>query len=296
MGDVTRIINTIGGTISGDLIITGDLTVQGSINFGDASIDTFTANGKSLFLETVTVRFDDANAFLVEKTDGTDVFNINTSTSFGQFTGNFRTVSHAIVGLRTFYGDAVNAIYPALSGYTDSGVAYRRLGISGGTSKIMVFGDENVHSTDFTFGNQTSPTFYIASVNATSAETGSFYHDTNDLNLDVAGGGFRVNTRLKTAKGANVASATDITLGTDGNYFSITGTTTIDTISGTGWFAGSEITLSLASGITLNHNTAGTGASLLLAGGANLTTTAASTIKFIYNGVTWDQSAPVVSY
>lgn len=64
---------TGGGTISGDVTITGNLTVQGNFNFGDASVDTLTANGPVIIDVTL------AEAFLVRKDGDTgDVLAIDT--------------------------------------------------------------------------------------------------------------------------------------------------------------------------------------------------------------------------
>jgi hypothetical protein len=98
--------------------------------------------------------------------------------------------------------------------------------------------------------------------------------------------------RFQSAQGANVASAQPLTLGTDGNYFSITGTTGIQGIVTTKWLAGSKIALQLVSGITITNNSGAPGASaaaILLRAGANLTTSGVYVLELYYNGTNWIQ-------
>lgn len=80
----------------------------------------------------------------------------------------------------------------------------------------------------------------------------------------------------KWAKGANLASAASLTLGTDGNLFHVTGTTTITAISG----SASPATLVFDGALTLTHN----GTSLILPGGANIATAAGDVAVFVNDG------------
>jgi len=93
-------------------------------------------------------------------------------------------------------------------------------------------------------------------------------------------GDAEVNERLhlggsiSKAQGADIASANNLTLGTDGNTFEITGTTQINCIDTTDWTNGSEITLWFTSTPTVANNQAcltGNMVKLLLDGGANYT-------------------------
>lgn len=77
------------------------------------------------------------------------------------------------------------------------------------------------------------------------------------------------------AKGADVASANALTLGTDGNYFDITGTTAITSIGTLG--VGTVVKLHFDAALTLtNHAT-----DLILPGAANITTAAGDEAEFI---------------
>lgn len=131
--------------------------------------------------------------------------------------------------------------------------------------------------------------------NTAASEAGdlSFYAQTGGTAMTEK---FRVNAvnnrslvRLSYNKGANVASAGDLTLGGDGNVFSITGTTTINAITTTDWVAGSEVILIFASTPTVSNNTAGGAntAPILLAGGANFNATANDVLRLVYDGTNW---------
>jgi hypothetical protein len=80
---------------------------------------------------------------------------------------------------------------------------------------------------------------------------------------------------LREAKGADVASATALTLGTDGNSFDITGTTAITSINSLG--VGSRVTLQFDDALTLTHHAT----DLILPGGANITTVAGDIAVFV---------------
>ena len=99
------------------------------------------------------------------------------------------------------------------------------------------------------------------------------------------------------SKGADVASAGTITL-TQGNFFDITGTTTIDFITTTLWKQGTPITLQFDSAVTINHDTgsvpANTGA-LFLDGSVNIAFTAGSTLTVVYDGTYWRETGRMVA-
>lgn len=95
--------------------------------------------------------------------------------------------------------------------------------------------------------------------------------------------------QLQLAKGANVASANNLVLGTDGNVFTITGTTQINLISSTNWQAGSVVYLAFAGALTVKHNQAVSGANkpILLHGAVDFVTAANSLLTLIYDGTNW---------
>ena len=155
-----------------------------------------------------------------------------------------------------------------------------------------IFG-EFVPVLDATAGEGDSDTYFVVSVTnpdtldlyVEGVLTVSFKKQLVDINgnLDLAG-------RLLGNKGVDVASATDITLGL-GNYFDITGTTQIDTIAATGWTAGSVVTLQFDASVTVKHNTAGTGAVMLLAGAVDFAATVGDTLSFVFDGTAFRELA-----
>lgn len=76
-------------------------------------------------------------------------------------------------------------------------------------------------------------------------------------------------------KGTDIASATALTLGTDGNYFDVTGTTTITSIGSIG--IGKAARLHFDDALTLTHNAT----DLVLPGGVNITTAAGDEAEFV---------------
>ena len=103
--------------------------------------------------------------------------------------------------------------------------------------------------------------------------------------------------RVNGAKGADIASAETITLGNDGNYFDITGTTAIKYITTAGWKAGAMVTLQFDGSVTVHHDegTIPSGAAeILLASAGDLSATADDTLTLVYDGVTWREVARTV--
>lgn len=80
------------------------------------------------------------------------------------------------------------------------------------------------------------------------------------------------------AKGANLASASTLALGTDGNYFVVTGTTTINGLSSLE--AGTLIVLRFSGALTLTHSDP----ALVLLGATNAATAAGDMYWFVSDG------------
>jgi lysophospholipase L1-like esterase len=105
------------------------------------------------------------------------------------------------------------------------------------------------------------------------------------------------SARFQTKTGANVASAGDLTLGNDGNVFTITGTTTINAITTTNWQAGSEIILIFSDNVTVKNNTSGGAntAVMKLLGGVDFSATADDVLTLIYTGSSWVEKSRSVN-
>lgn len=90
------------------------------------------------------------------------------------------------------------------------------------------------------------------------------------------GGTLDANSKqVRLSKGADVASANALTLGTDGNFFDITGTTAITSIGTLG--IGTVVTLQFDGILTLTHHAT----DLILPGAANITTAAGDRATFV---------------
>lgn len=114
-----------------------------------------------------------------------------------------------------------------------------------------------------------------------NVSTTKFIIDSSDIRANAI--------RMVTALGANVSSANDLTLGTDGNVFHITSNTTINAIVVANWQAGSEITLIFDSTPTVKNNTSGSAGTAVmhLAGAVDFSATANDLLKLVYDGVAW---------
>lgn len=81
--------------------------------------------------------------------------------------------------------------------------------------------------------------------------------------------------QMRWSKGADVASATTLSLGNDGNYFDITGTTTITSIRAI--TIGTVVRLHFDSALILTHHAT----NLILPGGADITTATGDNATFV---------------
>ena len=104
-----------------------------------------------------------------------------------------------------------------------------------------------------------------------------------DLTLSANGtGGVKVSDYFQLTKGADISSATSLTLGTDGNAFDVTGTTTVTSIATQG--IGSHVTLHFDGALTFTHHST----NLILPGAANITTAAGDiAVMYEYASADW---------
>lgn len=112
-------------------------------------------------------------------------------------------------------------------------------------------------------------------------------------------GNLTLQARLFTIAGDDVASAADITLGNlsnGGNYYDITGTTTIERIANLYWWPGSFVVLQFDGSLQVTHGVAAGGGfnGFQLAGGANFAATAGDTLMVVYDGAWWREVARTV--
>ncbi len=95
--------------------------------------------------------------------------------------------------------------------------------------------------------------------------------------------------RIQGAMGANVNAANSMSLGLDGNLFTIAGATQINLIDTVAWQAGSAVTLLFASTPTVKHNQAPatTFHPIILNGAVDFVAAANNTLSLVYNGTSW---------
>ena len=99
-------------------------------------------------------------------------------------------------------------------------------------------------------------------------------------------------------QGVSVAAANNLTLGTDGDYFQITGATQVNLLDVTSLLGGAWITLKFNSTPTVKHNQAASGnfKPIMLAGAADFVATANDTLSLRYDATDakWYQTSSAV--
>lgn len=112
------------------------------------------------------------------------------------------------------------------------------------------------------------------------------------VNFDNLNRNTRMQVRFNEKKGADIASANTLTLGNDGNDFTITGVTQINFITTTNWDPGATIKLHFSGVLTLKHNQAGAPANtapILLKTGVDLATAADMVVELNLQNSKWIQ-------
>lgn len=98
--------------------------------------------------------------------------------------------------------------------------------------------------------------------------------------------------RFQERKGTDVASANDMTLSSNGNFFKITGTIDINGIATSGWIAGSQVCLWFADALTVANNaTPGVGyAPILLSKSIDFLTATDTILGLVFDGSNWQET------
>jgi hypothetical protein len=148
-------------------------------------------------------------------------------------------------------------------------------------STIVVDKIKSTSGTTFTLPTADGSAGHLLKTNGSAVL--SFVADTDtgitDLVQDTTpqlGGDLSCNSsQIQWSKGADVASATALVLLTDGNYFDVTGTTTVTSFNTTA--VGTQIKLHFDGACILTHHSS----DLVLPSGANITTAAGDEAEFI---------------
>ena len=177
--------------------------------------------------------------------------------------GTFANADTGIIHLRNTASGAGNhtKITFGLAGYASAGAIAGIALMANGSGSSLLFG------TSDTYGSGITKTPLTLDYNASAIFAG----------------------RIQPAKGANVASGSTVTLGTDGNVFHITGTTTVNLLNTNNWQAGSIVVLIFDGVLTLKHNQTASANSkpFFLSGAADVTTAANMVMMFAYDGTYW---------
>lgn len=231
----------------------------GSVNAG-TWWELTTAN--TVTIDTDEIEFQQVT---IPASNALDYFSATSTTSLAIGTGgkSFTTqagksfVDGAYI-IATSDADPTNYMHGYVSSYT-------------GTTLLLVI--TNVGGS----GTHADWTLSVSGSRGATGAAGSGLANVVDDATPQLGGTLDTNAHLvQYSKGADVASATALTLGTDGNYFDITGTTTITSIATTGK-VGTVVKLHFDGILTLTHHAT----DLVLPSGANITTAAGDEAEFV---------------
>ncbi len=313
------------GNAANNIRIT-DSTAVGGLDFNltttSATIRTLNSTTDSLILQTLTFTPGAThNAVLINPTWATENFQHNalsiTATQNGTNTNTLSGLRLAMVkatGATTLATmSAITIAAPTITGTVTNSIGFDfadmvnvnatnsfAIRTASGVSNAFSWGASalqyanaanNIRFADSTNARGIDLTLTAAGVQTITTVAGN-------LSLSANSGIIAVTTsRHEYAKGIDVVSANDLSLGADGNVFNITGTTTINAITTANWQAGSVIVLLFAGALTLKHNTAGSGgtARIFLAASSDMTTAANTIVTIFYDGTQFQEIARKVA-
>jgi hypothetical protein len=267
------------------LIWGGTLDQNTTVNSGGFNT-LFTGNNATEDMVTVTqagATSNGVNASAVagvgvrsSVTTGTSFFGLATTGLPGYLQGNPTTTNDVSMVLRigrgiSGGGTAANGIGGSIDFYTQS------------ISSAQLSNQIKSRWSDATTATRTSQ-LVITGVNSGSTVD----------KLYIGGAATQINaTRFETYKGGDIVAANDLTLGTDGNVFTITGNTQINALTTANWQAGSVVHLIFTGTPTLKDNTAGGAgtAVMQLAGSTDFVAAAEDVITLVYDGTDWHETS-----
>ena len=187
-------------------------------------------------------------------------------------------------GTITFVKASDAAIFATfnVTGAVTSASGYSKIAVTHVTSAGS-FTDGDVINLQFVRTGDKGATGSTGSTGSTGpqgpAGDGDMSNLTDDTTPQLAGDLDANGHQIQWSKGSDVASNSALAVGTDGNYFDVTGTTTITSINTTGG-AGTLIKLHFDGACQLTHHAS----NLILAGAANFTTEAGDELEFVEYG------------
>lgn len=189
-----------------------------------------------------------------------------------------------------------SATLTSTSGLTYSGITVPQhtVTITGSTSMTSSQGCSGISIGQITYTGSSAATITNASslyiANSPAGGGAGPVSISNAYSIFVDSGISRFDGSVYMGKGADIASAGDLTLGSDGNTFVITGTTTINAISAK-MIAGTVYHLIFSGALIVKHNTAGGAgtAKIFLNLSLDLTTAANTVLTLVYDGTQFQE-------
>lgn len=114
---------------------------------------------------------------------------------------------------------------------------------------------------------------------------------TNNYALHVDSGAVKFDGRILGQQGVGLVAANDLTVGSDGQYWTVSGNTQINAIATSGWQSGSIIIFKFLNAPLVKHATAGGAgfASLILSGSVDFAAAYGDTLVLMYDGASWQE-------
>lgn len=278
-------------TTTPTLSLTTTLT-QGSVFFAGASGAIAEDNSNLFFDNTnnilgigINSSFTATRLNVVDNSVGANNIISITSTSTAAASNLQKGLNVALSGANSTASQTTYGVYSSNIHTGTTGINIGVLGdASGGTNNYGIVGQSLVA------GGTNNIAGYFSAAGAT-----------NNYGLLVNGGNVGIGDlapimKLKIGAGrfgqmysAGVVAANDLTLPADGNIHPVSGNTTINAITTSGWSAGSIVYLIFSGTPTLKNNTAGGAgtAVMFLAGAVDFAATASDVLTLVYNGSAW---------
>ena len=221
-----------------------------------------------------------------------------------RFTANGAWLSAGPAGATPASGSGVRAMWiPSKAAFRAGAVSSTAWDAANIGQYSVGFGFDNQLSGQFGFSQGSGNTIsvdngFALGTNISVSGVGSFGFSTDGASRTLAEtNNFKIFNRFSKSKGADIASANDLTLGLDGNSWSITGTTQINRIASANWSSGPDIILLFTNSLTVKHNQAAGGgfASIILAGAADFNATADDILCLWFDGTRWREYSRTVS-
>lgn len=268
----------------GQIVFTGDLTGDIDVTVPDATAKQFTVYNNTTGAYSLTFKTVTGTGVVLPQgfrnhvqADGTNLIFCGISTSANRFTGIQKLSKGADVASANALTVGTDGNYFDITG-TTSIMSIATIAV-GTVIKLHFDGILTLthHSTDLILPGAANITTAAGDEAEFVEYAAGDWRCTNYSYFigNASRGGNTFTGTQKWAKGADVASATALTVGTDGNYFDVTGTTTITSITTVG--VGTVIKLHFDGSLILTHH----GTDLVLPGGANITTAAGHEAEFV---------------